>query len=99
VATPAVPFDVDPFTDLNSVQHELDQLNTELGFLHPHHEREDFGKIHARRPLPRLERNLDAELPRPGRAVRVRPVQVGEIDRSARGRRPRLHRTSSCDPL
>ena len=27
------------------VQHELDQLNTALGFLHPLHEREDLGKI------------------------------------------------------
>jgi hypothetical protein len=43
-ATP-VPFDVEPLADLNSAQHELDQLNTELGFLHPHHDREDLGKI------------------------------------------------------
>jgi hypothetical protein len=41
----AVPFTVEPLTDLNSAQHELDQVNTELGFLHPHHEREDLGKI------------------------------------------------------
>jgi hypothetical protein len=27
------------------VQHELDRLNTELGFLHPHAEREDLGKF------------------------------------------------------
>lgn len=43
-ATP-IPFDVEPLADLNSAQHELDQLNTELGFLHPHHDREDLGKI------------------------------------------------------
>lgn len=43
-ATP-VPFEVEPLADLNSAQHELDQLNTELGFLHPHHDREDLGKI------------------------------------------------------
>jgi len=40
-----VPFAADPLADLNAGQHELDQLNTELGFLHPHHEREDLGKI------------------------------------------------------
>jgi hypothetical protein len=43
-ATP-VPFTVEPLPDLNSAQSELDRLNTELGFLHPHPEREDFGKI------------------------------------------------------
>jgi hypothetical protein len=40
-----VPFAVDPLADLNESQHELDQLNTELGFLHPHGQREDLGKI------------------------------------------------------
>jgi hypothetical protein len=40
-----VPFATEPLTDLNSSQHLLDQINTELGFLHPHHEREDLGKI------------------------------------------------------
>lgn len=40
-----VPFTTDPLADLNAAQNELDQLNTELGFLHPHHEREDLGKI------------------------------------------------------
>lgn len=39
------PFTIDPLADLNAAQNELDQLNTELGFLHPHHEREDLGKI------------------------------------------------------
>ena len=39
------PFAVEPLADLNNAQHELDRLNTELGFLHPHHEREDLGKI------------------------------------------------------
>jgi hypothetical protein len=39
------PFATEPLADLNNAQHELDQLNTELGFLHPHHEREDLGKI------------------------------------------------------
>lgn len=40
-----VPFPVEPLADLNNAQHELDQLNTELGFLHPHAQREDLGKI------------------------------------------------------
>jgi hypothetical protein len=41
----AVPFSSEPLSDLNTVQQELDQVNTELGFLHPHHDREDLGKI------------------------------------------------------
>jgi hypothetical protein len=41
----AVPFVGEPLADLNSVQHELDQLNTELGFLYPHAERDDLGKF------------------------------------------------------
>ena len=40
-----VPFATEPLADLNAGQHELDQLNTELGFLHPLNEREDLGKI------------------------------------------------------
>ncbi len=40
-----VPFATEPLADLNTSQHLLDQVNTELGFLHPHHEREDLGKI------------------------------------------------------
>jgi hypothetical protein len=36
---------VDPVFDLNAQQSELDRLNTDLGFLHPQHEREDLGKI------------------------------------------------------
>ncbi len=38
-------FEAEPITDLNAVQHELDRLNTELGFLYPHAEREDYGKF------------------------------------------------------
>lgn len=38
-------FTNDPLSDLNVAQHELDCLNTELGFLHPHNEREDLGKF------------------------------------------------------
>lgn len=40
-----VPFSADPLIELNAAQHELDRLNTELGFLHPHAEREDRGKF------------------------------------------------------
>lgn len=40
-----VPFSVDPITDLNVTQSELDRLNTELGFLHSQQDREDLGKI------------------------------------------------------
>lgn len=40
-----VPFASEPVADLNAQQHELDQLNTRLGFLNPHAEREEFGKI------------------------------------------------------
>jgi hypothetical protein len=41
----AVPFATDPLADLNAAQQELDRLNTEMGFLHPHAEREDLGKF------------------------------------------------------
>ncbi|QYM79012.1 hypothetical protein K0B96_17175 [Horticoccus luteus] len=41
----AVPFTNDPAADLNASQHELDALNTELGFLHSPGEREERGKI------------------------------------------------------
>lgn len=40
-----VPWNTDPLTDLNSQQRELEQVNTELGFLLPHADREDFGKM------------------------------------------------------
>jgi hypothetical protein len=40
-----VPFSAEPLDELNTSQHELDRLNTELGFLHPHHARDDHGKI------------------------------------------------------
>jgi hypothetical protein len=35
----------DPLADLNAQQVELEQVNTELGFLTPHQDREDFGKM------------------------------------------------------
>jgi len=40
-----VPFTTEPAADLNSAQHELDRLNTELGFLYAPAEREELGKI------------------------------------------------------
>jgi hypothetical protein len=40
-----VPFSSEPLADLNAAQSELDALNTELGFLHAHAEREELGKI------------------------------------------------------
>lgn len=40
-----VAFANDPLAEMNAAQQELDQLNTELGFLHPHAEREDLGKF------------------------------------------------------
>lgn len=39
------PWTVDPLTDMNTSQQELDRVNTELGFLHHPPEREDLGKI------------------------------------------------------
>jgi len=40
-----VPFTMEPLADFNAVQHELDQINTELGFLNPQGQREDLGKF------------------------------------------------------
>jgi hypothetical protein len=39
------PWSTDPLNDLNSQQRELEQINTELGFLLPQTEREDYGKM------------------------------------------------------
>jgi len=39
------PWTTDPLADLNFQQRELEQINTELGFLFPHTEREEHGKI------------------------------------------------------
>jgi len=41
----STPWTTDPLNDLNSQQRELEQINTELGFLFPHAEREEHGKI------------------------------------------------------
>ncbi|HZZ57697.1 MAG TPA: hypothetical protein VFE31_07685 [Opitutaceae bacterium] len=42
---PAVAFAQEPLSELNAVQNELDRINTEMGFLNPHNQREDHGKI------------------------------------------------------
>jgi hypothetical protein len=40
-----LPWSTEPLDDLNSQQRQLEQVNTELGFLLPHADREDFGKM------------------------------------------------------
>ena len=40
-------WELEPLADLNAQQHALEQVNTELGFLFPHHEREERGKMTA----------------------------------------------------
>jgi hypothetical protein len=42
--TPA-PWETDPLADINQQQQLMEQVNTELGFLLPHADREEFGKI------------------------------------------------------
>lgn len=39
------PWTTEPLEDLNAQQQEMERLNTELGFLAPHAEREEHGKI------------------------------------------------------
>lgn len=43
--TPLTKWDLEPLGDLNQQQREVERINTELGFLLPHAEREDHGKI------------------------------------------------------
>jgi hypothetical protein len=45
VTDPLVPWQTDPLADLNAQQHELEQVNTELGFLFPRALYEEHGKI------------------------------------------------------
>lgn len=40
-----VPWTTEPVDDLNAQQGELERINTELGFLLPHTEHEEFGRI------------------------------------------------------
>jgi hypothetical protein len=42
---PLVAWDLEPLGDLNQQQREVERINTELGFLLPHAEREENGKI------------------------------------------------------
>ena len=44
---PLMVWETEPLADLNAQQHALEQVNTELGFLFPHHEREENGKMTA----------------------------------------------------
>lgn len=41
----AVPWETEPLDDLNRQQQSMEQVNTELGFLLPHADREEHGKI------------------------------------------------------
>jgi hypothetical protein len=41
----AVKWETEPLADLNRQQQVMEQVNTELGFLLPHADREEFGKI------------------------------------------------------
>jgi hypothetical protein len=41
----ALAWEMEPVADVNAQQHELDQVNTELGFLVPPAEREDLGRM------------------------------------------------------
>ncbi|HLP09835.1 MAG TPA: hypothetical protein VK178_16870 [Opitutaceae bacterium] len=42
---PLLPWTTEPLEDLNRQQGQLEKVNTELGFLHSHQDREEFGKI------------------------------------------------------
>lgn len=42
---PVLPWATEPVEDLNRQQSQLEQINTELGFLHSRQDREDFGKL------------------------------------------------------
>ena len=44
---PLMVWETEPLADLNAQQHALEQVNTEMGFLFPHHEREENGKMTA----------------------------------------------------
>jgi hypothetical protein len=41
----AVAWETDPLTDLNRQQQQMEQINTQMGFLLPNAEREEHGKI------------------------------------------------------
>ena len=39
------PWDISPFDDINQQQQQMEMINTQLGYLLPHAEREEYGKI------------------------------------------------------
>lgn len=41
----AVAWDTSPIEDINQQQQQLEMINTELGYLQPHADREEYGKI------------------------------------------------------
>lgn len=41
----AVPWETSPIDDINQQQQQMEMINTELGYLQPHAEREEYGKI------------------------------------------------------
>jgi hypothetical protein len=43
--SPPQPWTTEPLEDLNRQQSQLEKVNTEMGFLHAHQDREEFGKI------------------------------------------------------
>jgi hypothetical protein len=42
---PALAWDISPIDDINQQQQQMEMINTELGYLLPHAEREEYGKI------------------------------------------------------
>ena len=42
---PAQTWEISPIDDINQQQQHMEVINTELGYLLPHAEREEFGKI------------------------------------------------------
>jgi hypothetical protein len=43
--SPAVAWENSPIDDINQQQQQMEMVNTELGYLLPHAEREEYGKI------------------------------------------------------
>jgi hypothetical protein len=40
-----MPWDTSPIDDINQQQQQMETVNTELGYLQPHADREEYGKI------------------------------------------------------
>ena len=45
VAGELIPWDTSPIDDINQQQQQMEMVNTELGYLQPHAQREEYGKI------------------------------------------------------